>query len=182
MLVGMLKNSSYFNPLRRAKEVKQRRNVVLKQMNRNAFISLKEKDSLQQLELGLDVHKEGHSDGYATYFRSHLQKVMRKWVQKNPKQNGIICYGEDLRTFDTSLFFADPKLNFDWLITAFSSSKNEPYFFLKNGFFNLLTGTYSIRQMIEQGRSESELRLSYRDELKEFNEIRNKYLIYEDFK
>ena len=43
MLVGMLKNSSYFNPLRRAKEVKQRRNVVLKQMNRNAFISLKEK-------------------------------------------------------------------------------------------------------------------------------------------
>ena len=88
MLVGMLKNSSYFNPLRRAKEVKQRRNVVLKQMNRNAFISLKEKDSLQQLELGLDVHKEGHSDGYATYFRSHLQKVMRKWVQKNPKPNG----------------------------------------------------------------------------------------------
>ena len=88
MLVGMLKNSSYFNPLRRAKEVKQRRNVVLKQMNRNEFISLKEKDSLQQLELGLDVHKEGHSDGYATYFRSHLQKVMRKWVQKNPKPNG----------------------------------------------------------------------------------------------
>ena len=41
MLVGMLKNSSYFNPLRRAKEVKQRRNVVLKQMNRNWFISLK---------------------------------------------------------------------------------------------------------------------------------------------
>ena len=88
MLVGMLKNSSYFNPLRRAKEVKQRRNVVLKQMNRNGFISLKEKDSLQQLGLGLDVHKEGHSDGYATYFRSHLQKVMRKWVRKNPKPNG----------------------------------------------------------------------------------------------
>ena len=88
MLVGMLKNSSLYNPLRRAAKVKQRRNVVLKQMNRNEFISLKEKDSLQQLELGLDVHKEGHSDGYATYFRSHLQKVMRKWVQKNPKPNG----------------------------------------------------------------------------------------------
>ena len=52
MLVGMLKNSSLYNPLRRAEKVKQRRNVVLKQMNRNEFISLKEKDSLQQLALG----------------------------------------------------------------------------------------------------------------------------------
>ena len=88
MLVGMLKNSSYFNPLRREKLVKQRRNVVLKQMNRNEFITIKEKDSLQKLDLGLDIHKEGHSDGSATYFRSHLQKVLRKWVKENPKPNG----------------------------------------------------------------------------------------------
>ena len=37
MLVGMLKNSSLYNPLRRPEKVKQRRNVVLKQMNRNEF-------------------------------------------------------------------------------------------------------------------------------------------------
>jgi len=88
MLIGMLKNSSYFNPLRRTKLVQQRRNVVLKQMNRSEFISLKEKDSLQQLNLGLDIHKEGHSDGSATYFRTYLQKYLRKWVQENPKPNG----------------------------------------------------------------------------------------------
>ncbi|WP_299054400.1 transglycosylase domain-containing protein [uncultured Polaribacter sp.] len=88
MLVGMLKNSSYYNPLRREELVTNRRNVVLKQMHRNAFISLQEKDSLQQLDLGLNIHKEGHSDGSATYFRSHLQKVMRKWVQNNLKPNG----------------------------------------------------------------------------------------------
>ncbi|WP_299063014.1 transglycosylase domain-containing protein [uncultured Polaribacter sp.] len=88
MLVGMLKNSSLFNPLRRAERVKQRRNVVLKQMNRSEFISLKQKDSLQKLDLGLNINKEGHSDGSATYFRSHLQKMLRKWVQKNPKPNG----------------------------------------------------------------------------------------------
>ena len=88
MLVGMLKNSSYFNPLRREKKVKQRRNVVLLQMTRSNFINEVEKDSLQKLDLGLDIHKESHSDGYATYFRGHLQKVMRKWVQENPKPNG----------------------------------------------------------------------------------------------
>ena len=43
MLVGMLKNASYFNPLRREAKVKQRRNVVLKQMTRNKFITEIEK-------------------------------------------------------------------------------------------------------------------------------------------
>jgi penicillin-binding protein 1A len=88
MLVGMLKNSSYFNPLRRAAKVKQRRNVVLKQMTRSKFITEKEKDSLQTLDLGLDIHKESHKDGSATYFRGHLQKIMRTWVQEHPKPNG----------------------------------------------------------------------------------------------
>ena len=88
MLVGMLKNSSYFNPLRREAKVKQRRNVVLKQMTRSNFITAVEKDSLQKLDLGLDIHKESHKDGSATYFRGHLQKIMRTWVQEHPKPNG----------------------------------------------------------------------------------------------
>jgi len=88
MLVGMLKNSSYFNPLRREAKVKQRRNVVLKQMTRSNFITTVEKDSLQKLDLGLDIHKESHRDGSATYFRGHLQKIMRTWVQEHPKPSG----------------------------------------------------------------------------------------------
>jgi penicillin-binding protein 1A len=88
MLVGMLKNSSYFNPLRREAKVKQRRNVVLKQMTRSKFITEVEKDSLQKLDLGLNVNNESHIDGSATYFRGHLQKVMRTWVQEHPKPNG----------------------------------------------------------------------------------------------
>ena len=88
MLVGMLKNSSYFNPLRREQKVKQRRNVVLLQMTKNNFITEGEKINLQQLPLNIHYTPESHSDGYATYFRTHLQKMMRKWVQNNPKPNG----------------------------------------------------------------------------------------------
>ncbi len=88
MLIGMLKNSSLYNPLRREKMVKQRRNVVLKQMRRNKFLTTKWKDSLQQLELGLDVHRESHSDGLATYFREYLRDYMKKWIKNNPKPNG----------------------------------------------------------------------------------------------
>jgi penicillin-binding protein 1A len=88
MLVGMLKNSSYFNPLRREEKVKQRRNVVLLQMSRNNFITEAEKIDLQQLPLNINYTPESHDEGYATYFRAHLQKMMRKWVQNNPKPNG----------------------------------------------------------------------------------------------
>jgi len=88
MLVGMLKNSSLFNPIRRPEMVTKRRNVVLKQMERNEFITTELKDSLQQLDLGLDLHREGHSDGYATYFREYLRGVMKKWIKNHPKPNG----------------------------------------------------------------------------------------------
>lgn len=88
MLVGMLKNSSLFNPIRRPEMVKDRRNVVLKQMEKNEFITTQVKDSLQKLDLGLDLHREGHSDGYATYFREYLRDFMKTWIKENPKPDG----------------------------------------------------------------------------------------------
>ncbi len=88
MLVGMLKNSSLYNPIRREEMVLNRRNVVLKQMEKNNFLSTSEKDSLQKMDLGLDLHREGHSDGYATYFREYLRDFMKGWIKENPKPEG----------------------------------------------------------------------------------------------
>tara|TARA_R110001583_G_scaffold103863_3_gene251114 strand:+ start:1824 stop:4112 length:2289 start_codon:yes stop_codon:yes gene_type:complete len=88
MLVGMLKNASYFNPLRREQLVKDRRNVVLSQMYKNEFVTETEKDSLQKKELGLDINREGHSDGSATYFREYLRDFMKTWIKNHPKPDG----------------------------------------------------------------------------------------------
>ncbi len=88
MLVGMLKNSSLYNPMRRPEMVQQRRNVVFKQMTRNDFITETKKDSLQKLPLHLDINLEGHSDGSATYFREYVRDFMKEWIEKNPKPNG----------------------------------------------------------------------------------------------
>ena len=88
MLVGMLKNSSLYNPMRRPDLVEQRRNVVLKQMVRSEFITEKQKDSLQKLPLELDINLEGHSDGTATYFREYVREFMRQWMAENPKPDG----------------------------------------------------------------------------------------------
>jgi penicillin-binding protein 1A len=88
MLVGMLKNASLYNPLRREELVTKRRNVVLGQMYRNEFLNEKTRDSLRVLDLGLDIHREGHSDGYATYFREYLRDFMKEWIANNPKPDG----------------------------------------------------------------------------------------------
>ncbi|MBZ9630913.1 transglycosylase domain-containing protein [Salegentibacter sp. LM13S] len=88
VLVAMLKNAALYNPVRRPELVKQRRNQVFVQMNKNGYLSEQEKDSLQKLPLTLDFSPEGHDEGMATYFRVYLQGFMRDWIEKNPKPDG----------------------------------------------------------------------------------------------
>jgi penicillin-binding protein 1A len=88
MLVGMLKNSSLYNPLRRPELVRKRRNIVYQQMLRNQLISQKQKDSLSALPIEIDFNPQSHREGIATYFRAYLQKFMRSWIANNPKEDG----------------------------------------------------------------------------------------------
>ncbi|CAG2533471.1 MULTISPECIES: penicillin-binding protein 1A [Maribacter] len=85
MLVGMFKNSSLFNPLRREEMVKTRRDVVLAQMAKYDYITEVEKDSLQAMKMDINYNPETHSVGLATYFRMYLQRFMKDWIDKNPK-------------------------------------------------------------------------------------------------
>ncbi len=85
VLVGMLKNSSLYNPIRREELVFNRRNTVLGQLAKYNYITEKEKDSLQALKMDINFSPESHREGLATYFRMHLQRFMNKWIKKNPK-------------------------------------------------------------------------------------------------
>jgi penicillin-binding protein 1A len=90
MLVGMFKNSSLYNPRpeRNPIGVKNRRNVVLAQMEKYEFITAQVKDSLQQTELDLNYSPESHREGTATYFREYLRAFMKDWIKNNPKPDG----------------------------------------------------------------------------------------------
>ncbi|GGK31047.1 penicillin-binding protein 1A [Yeosuana aromativorans] len=92
MLVGMFKNSSLYNPRpdRNPVGVKNRRNVVLSQMEKYGYITEKVKDSLQKTELGLNYSPESHREGTATYFREYLRAFMKDWIKNNPKPDGTL--------------------------------------------------------------------------------------------
>lgn len=92
MLVGMAKNSSYYNPVRRPELTLNRRNVVLSQMYRYDKISRGQYDSLKLLPLGLNFKRIDHKEGLATYFREYLRLFMtagrpdKKNYRWNPDQ------------------------------------------------------------------------------------------------
>lgn len=117
-LVGMVKNPSYYNPVRQNERTRERRNTVLNLMHKAGKLTKEERDSLQALPLVLDFHRVDHKDGLAPYFREELRRILsakkpeRKnyhswedqkfredsiawetnplfgWVEKNPKPDG----------------------------------------------------------------------------------------------
>lgn len=105
MLVGMFKNSSLYNPRphRNPEGTKNRRNVVLAQMQKYDYISEATKDSLQKLDLGLRYSPQSHRDGIATYFRAYLDGFMKDWIKNNPKPDGekYNLYGDGLKVYTT---------------------------------------------------------------------------------
>ena len=102
-LVGMLKNSSLYNPIRRPERVQERRNVVIDQMLRNAFITAAQRDSLQQIPLTIRYTPQSHREGLATYFRAYLKEFMDDWIANNRKADGekYDLYGDGLRIYTT---------------------------------------------------------------------------------
>lgn len=104
MLVGMLQNSSLFNPVRRPERVLSRRNIVLDQMEKYGYLSSEVSDSLKQTPLDLRFTPENsHSEGTATYFRMYLQSWLKNWVKDHPKSTGepYNIYKDGLRVYTT---------------------------------------------------------------------------------
>lgn len=105
MLVGMLKNSSLYNPIRREDITKERRNVVLSQMKKQGFLTMNQVDSLQKLPLGLDFRRVDHISVLAPYYRQHLAKVM---MAKKPELKNYASWQKQQFTEDSLSWEKDP--------------------------------------------------------------------------
>ncbi|HPM19082.1 MAG TPA: transglycosylase domain-containing protein, partial [Bacteroidales bacterium] len=78
VLVGMLKNSARYNPVRNYDLMVKRRNVVLSQLAKYGYINPAIIDSVKQLPIETDFHLEDHNTGLATYLREYLRNTMRR--------------------------------------------------------------------------------------------------------
>ena len=105
MLIGMAKNPSLFNPLKKADTTLHRRNVVLSQMVKYGFLTKENFDSLKILPLGIKFQPEDHNDGLAPYFREYVREnFMKAWCEKhiNPETNKPYnIYKDGLKIYTT---------------------------------------------------------------------------------
>ena len=76
-LVGMCKNPARFNPRRFNERTRERRNVVIGQMERAGHLTSAEADSLKKEPLELKYRKVDHKEGPAPYFREYLRDILR---------------------------------------------------------------------------------------------------------
>ena len=78
VLIGMLKASTRYNPIRNYDLMLQRRNVVISQMAKYGYIKPSLADSVMKLPIEVDFRVEDHNTGLATYLRQYLTNIMRK--------------------------------------------------------------------------------------------------------
>ncbi len=97
LLIGMLKGTTTYNPIRSPQKALERRNVALAQMNKYNFISTAELNTYRSTPIKL---KEGRvdegSDG-DSYLRAAVDKYLEKWC----KDNDYNLYEDGLKIYTT---------------------------------------------------------------------------------
>ena len=109
-LVGMVKNPSYFNPIRKPERTRERRNVVLKQMQKADMISGEDYERLAAEPLTLDFQRVDHKDGLAPYFREELRRML---TAKKPATSDYPSWDQQRYTDDSIAWATNPL--FGWI-------------------------------------------------------------------
>ena len=104
-LVGMVKNPSFYNPVRHPERTRGRRNVVLEQMNKAGMLTDDQLRELSAQPLTLDFHRVDHKEGLAPYFREELRRYL---TAKHPVRSDYPSWDSQRYTDDSIAWAQDP--------------------------------------------------------------------------
>jgi len=99
-------------------------------------------------------------------------------VAPNPPFEHQQCSGLDLRETPNQ---QTNQLELNWLLQMYNAYPDKDHFFLSNGFFDKLSGTASLREMVVAKKNAEEIRSSWQEGLQRYRTMRKKYLLYPDF-
>jgi len=102
VLIGMLKASTKFNPVRNYDVMLQRRNVVISQMAKYGYITPSVADSVKKLPIEVVFRVEDHNTGLATYLREYIRLIMRKPEPDKAKYVRETSYEDALWEWDNN--------------------------------------------------------------------------------
>lgn len=96
-LVGMLKATTTYNPIRHPENALKRRNTVLYNMMTHGDLAEADYQTYSKRPLGAELHVEENYDGQAQYFREAISKYLSRWL----KDNDYDLYSSGLRIYTT---------------------------------------------------------------------------------
>lgn len=109
--------------------------------------------------------------------------VSIKGMAETPIFMNQVCYGLDLRNYDTEKLRKSGKINIQWIMELYKAHPHKEKFF-ESKFSNQMNnieiqiGNGIFRQQIIDGVSEAEIRKSWEPGLSRYKEMRKKYLLY----
>ncbi len=88
VLIGMLKANTNYNPRLFPERSLQRRNIVLRRMADNGYLSEEKLKVYMNKSLGLEYHRLSQSEGTAAYLREIIRQEVKSYLKSHPKENG----------------------------------------------------------------------------------------------
>ncbi|MCD8298106.1 MAG: penicillin-binding protein [Prevotella sp.] len=97
VLVGMLKATTYYNPISNPDNCIKRRNTVLYNLMTHNDITQVQFDSLKVIPIKLNFSVESNYDGQGKYFREAIATYLKDWCN----DNGYDLYSSGLKIYTT---------------------------------------------------------------------------------
>jgi uncharacterized protein YbbC (DUF1343 family) len=97
-----------------------------------------------------------------------------------PPQLGKRCRGIDLSGLDIKQLKDKKSIDLSYLIQIYKDYPDKESFFLPGLFFDKLAGSAALREMIQAGYTEKQIKETWQPGLIAFKKVREKYLLYED--
>lgn len=101
----------------------------------------------------------------------------KEGMVKHVEGKGQTMYGLDLRELDAD----KQKFTLKYILDFYQKMPDKTKFFTRAEFFDKLAGTDELRKQILAGKTEKEIRDSWKEDLTEYRQMRKKYLLYKDF-
>lgn len=146
VLIGMLKNPTLFNPVRRPDTSVYRRNVVLYQLYRYDYINRHSFDSLRHLPLTLNFRKVDHNEGVGTYFREYIRMQMTAGEPQRKDYFNYTSYQEDSIAWQTNPLYGWCNKNL--------KPDGTPYNLYRDGLKIYSTINYDLQRYSEEAMAE----------------------------
>ncbi len=101
----------------------------------------------------------------------------RAGMVKHVEGKGATNYGLDLRNLNAD----EEKFTLKYILHFYDKMPDKSKFFVRAEFFDKLAGTDELRKQILAGKTEQQIRDSWKQELDDYKKMRKQYLLYPDF-